>query len=180
MSLADIYTILSVLGSIAGVVGIPLALISIIQARNAARRSEAEAKASKEAALQAKDEVKRFRREIRLISNVIDFEKALALMDDIKSFIRYSNFVPVPDKIASLIALLNTIRSPSMEIGIESERKIQESVVALRKIEEAIHLESVSQEKPRRVINYNRVISQQIDLLHPILIELRNRIGEKE
>ena len=67
--------------------------------------------------------------------------------------------MPVPDKIATLIALLNTIRSPSMEIGIESERKIQESVVALRKIEEAIHLESISQEKPRRVINYNRVIS---------------------
>ena len=173
MSLADIYTILSVLGAIASLIGIPLALVSVSQARNAARRAE-------EAALQAKDEVKRFRREIRLISNVIDFEKALALMDDIKSFIRHSNFAPVPDKIATLIALLNTIRSPSMEIGIEAERKIQESVVALRKIEVAIHQESISQEKPRRVVIFNRVISQQIDLLQPVLIDLKNRIGEKE
>jgi hypothetical protein len=133
--LTDIYTILSVLGSLASLIGILLALIPIFQARNAARRSAAEAKASKEAALQAKDEVKRFRREIRLIYNVIDFEKSLALMDEIKSFIRNSNFVPVPDKIATLIALLNTIRSPSMEIGVEAERKIQECVVALRRIE---------------------------------------------
>src|SRR2546423_12811783 len=149
MSLTDIYTILSVLGSIASLVGIPLALVSVIQARNAARRSEAEAKASKEAALQAKDEVKRFRREIRLISNVIDFEKALALMDDIKSFIRYSNFVPVPDKIATLIALLNTIRSPSMEIGVEAESTIQSSVVALRRIEDAIHRSSLKEGTPK-------------------------------
>jgi hypothetical protein len=173
MSLTDIYTILSVVGSSASIVGIPLALISVVQARNAARRSEAEAKASKEAALQAKDEVKKFRREIRLIYNVIDFEKSLALMDEIKSFIRNSNFVPVPDKIATLITLLNTIRSPSMEIGIEAEQKIQGCIVELRRIEEGLHRGSVTQEKPRRLINYNRVISQQIDLLQPILIDLK-------
>ena len=178
MRASDLYIILSILGSLASLIGIPLALIAIRQARNAARISAAEAKASKEAALQAKAEVEKFRRELRLISNVIGFEKALALMDDIKSFVRHSNFGPVPDKIAALIALLNTIRSPSMEIGIEAERKIQESVVVLRK--DAIHRSSFSQEKPRGVIGFNRIISQQIDLLQPILIDLRNRIGEQQ
>jgi hypothetical protein len=172
------YTVLSILGSIASLIGIPLALISIRQARNAARRSAEEARASKEASLQAKAEVEKFRREVQLIYNVIDFEKALALMDDIKSFIRHSNFVPVPDKIANLITLLNTIRSPSMKIGMEAERTIQESVVALRKIEDAIHKSTLSQERPKGVSAFNRIISEQIDLLHPILIELRNRIGE--
>ena len=180
MRASDLYLILSILGSIASLIGIPLALISIRQARNAARTSAAEAKASKEASLQAKAEVEKFRRELRLISNVIDFEKALALMDDIKSFVRHSSFGPVPDKIAALIALLNTVRSPSMEIGIEAERKIQESVVVLRKIEDAIHRSLFSQEKPRGVIGFNGIISQQIDLLQPILIDLRNRIGEQK
>ena len=86
----DLVTILSILGSVASVIsviGIPLALISILQARNAARKSEAEARASKEASLQAKSEVEKFRSELRLISTIIDFEKALASMDDIKSFI---------------------------------------------------------------------------------------------
>ncbi|PYS47925.1 MAG: hypothetical protein DMF68_14730 [Acidobacteria bacterium] len=101
-------------------------------------------------------------------------------MDDIKSFIRHSNFIPVPDKIANLIVLLNTIRSPSMEIGVEAETKIQECVLALRKIEDAIHQSSLSEEKPKGMMRFNRIISQQIDLLQPILIDLRNRIGERE
>lgn len=178
----DLITILSILGSIAslvGIVGIPLALYQIRQARDAARKSEAEARASKEASLQAKSEVEKFRGELRLISTIIDFEKALALMDDIKSFIRHSNFTPVPDRIASLISLLNTIRSPSMEIGNEAERRIQESVVALRKIEDSIHRGSISHETPKGLTRFNRVISQQIDLLQPILIDLKSQIGKK-
>jgi hypothetical protein len=174
-----IVLILSVLGSIASLVGIPLALASIRQARNAARRSEEEARASKEASLQAKSEVEKFRSELRLISTIIDFEKALALMDDIKSFLRHSNFSPVPDRIATLIVLLNTIRSPSMEIGYEAESKIQESVVALRKVEDAIHRGAISQGRPKGEANFNRVISQQIDLLQPMLIDLKSQIGKK-
>jgi hypothetical protein len=100
-------------------------------------------------------------------------------MDDIKSAIRHSNFTPVPDRIASLIILLNTIRSPSMEIGSEAERRIQESVVALRKIEDAIYRGSISQEQPKGLANFNRVISRQIDLLQPLLIDLKSQIGKK-
>jgi hypothetical protein len=175
----DFLTLISVIGSIASLIGILLALIPIFQARDAARKSEAEARASKEASLQAKSEVEKFRSELRFISKIIDFEKALALMDDIKSFLRHSNFTPVPDRIATLIVLLNTVRSPSMEIGDEAERKIQESVVALRKIENAIHRSAISQEKPKGEANFNRVISQQIDLLQPMLIDLKSQIGKK-
>lgn len=170
--------ILSVLGSLASLIGIPLALISIRQARNAARKSEEEARASKEASLQAKSEVEKFRGELRFISTIIDFEKALALMDDIKSFLRHSNFDPVPDRIATLIVLLNTIRS-SMEVGHEAERKIQGSVLALRNIENSIHRGAISQERPKGEVNFNRIISKQIDLLQPILIDLKSRIGKK-
>ena len=174
----DLITILSILGSVASFVGIPLALYQIRQARNAARKSEVEARASKEASLQAKSEVEKFRGELQFISTVIDFEKALALMDDIKSFLRHSKFEPVPDRIATLIGLLNTIRS-SMEVGDEAERKIQGSVLALRRIENAIHSSAISEERPKGEANFNRVISKQIDLLQPILIDLKSQIGKK-
>lgn len=175
----EIVVILSILGSIASLVGIPLALIAIRQARNAARSSEEEARAAKVASLQAKSEVEKFRGELRLISTIIDFEKALALMDDIKSFIRHSNFASAPDKIAALVVLLNAIRSPSMEIGKETGRKIQRCVFALRKIEDAIHQSLISQEKPEGLANFNKTISQQIDLLQPMLIDLKSQIGKK-
>jgi uncharacterized membrane protein len=106
MPTIDYFLILSILGSLASLIRIPLALIAIRQARNAARNSAQEARASKEASLQAKAEIEKFRREMRLVSNVIEFEKALALMDYVKSFIHHSNFGPVPAKIASLIVLL--------------------------------------------------------------------------
>ena len=66
-----------------------------------------------------------------------------------------------------------------MEIGNEAERKIQESVVALRKIEDTIHRGLISQERPKGVMNFNKVISQQIELLQPLLIDLKSRIGKK-
>ena len=66
-----------------------------------------------------------------------------------------------------------------MEIGNEAERQIQESVVALRKIEDAIHRGSISQEKPKGLANFNKVISDQIDLLQPMLIDLKSQIGKK-
>jgi hypothetical protein len=71
-----IYTVLSLLGSLASIVGIPLALFQVRQAKNAARKSE-------KASLQAKAEVEKFRNELRLISGIVDLEKALSLMDDI-------------------------------------------------------------------------------------------------
>ncbi|MCI0488032.1 MAG: hypothetical protein L0229_15690 [Blastocatellia bacterium] len=178
MAEINFLSLISLLGSIASLIGIPLAIISVRQARKAALNSAEEARASKEASLQARDEVEKFRREIGLISNVIDFEKALSLMDDIKSFIRHSNFGPVPDKIAILIWLLNTIRSSSMEISEEAKSEIQESVVALRKIEKSIDRSVTSQQPLKGMASFNRVISEQIDLLQPILIDLKNRIGE--
>ena len=173
-------SLIQLLGAIASLVGIPLALVSVLQTRHAARKSAREAEASKEAALQAKAEVEKFREELRLISNVVDFEKALALMDDIKSLIRHSAFTPVPDKIAALIVLLNTVRSPSMSVSDQAKRDIQGSVLALRKIEDAIHRSLVSNEEPKGMINFNKQISEQIDTLQPILIDLRNRIGEQK
>jgi hypothetical protein len=179
MTSTTVLQIIFLLGSMASLLGIPIALVGILQARNAARKSEAESKASKEASVQAKQEVEQFRKELQLVSNVIDFEKALALMDDIKSFIRHSNFGPVPDKIAGLIALLNTVRSPSMEIGTDAESAIQSSVVALRRIEDAIHRSWLAEDKPKGVENFNKTISRQIDVLQPILIDLRNQIGDR-
>jgi hypothetical protein len=175
-----IYAVLSLSGSLASIVGIPLALFQVGQAKNAARKSEEEARASKEASLQTKVEVEKFRNELRLISNIVDLEKALSLMDDIKAFIRTSTFGPVPDKIASLIVILNTVRSPSTKLREEAVSKIQAAVAALRRIEDEIHRSSLSQVPPKGVLDFNRIISRHIDVLQPILIELRNRISEKE
>jgi hypothetical protein len=58
--------------------------------------------------------------------------------------------------------------------------EIQAAVVDLRRIEDELHRSSLSQVPPKGVLDFNRIISRHIDVLQPILIELRNRIGEKE
>ena len=165
----DWITWLSVVGSIASLIGLPLAIVSAVQAWRAAT-----------AAAQAKDEVEKFRREIKLISDVLDFQRAIALMDDVKSFIRHANFPPVPDRIATLIVLLNNIRATSSGRNQEAETTIQKSVVTLRRIEDAITRSLLAgEDKPRGISNFNQKISSQIDLLHPLLVELRDKIGAR-
>jgi hypothetical protein len=176
----DWITILSILGSVASLIGLPFAIYSIRQARNAARSSEKEARASKEASQQAQVEIERFRNDMKLISNIVNFERALMLMDDIKSLIRQANFALVPDRISTLITLLNALRAPSLGVGEAADAQIQESVRKLRKIEDDITRSLLSKEdQPQRAGNFSRIISEQIDLLHPLLISLRDRIGER-
>jgi hypothetical protein len=179
MSASTVYIALSVLGSLASIIGIPLALGAIRQARNAARRSAAEAEMSKNAALQAKEAVQKFKDELRVISDVIDLEKALALMEDIKGFIRGSTFGPVPDKIAGLIVILNAVRSVSLADDRDSQSVLQECIATLRRIEDAIDRSAISGAKPKGLASFNRTISEQIDQIQPILITLKGRIGEQ-
>ncbi len=168
---------LGIAGSLASLIGIPLALLSIQQAKRAARRSAEEAELSKNASIQAEQEVRRFRNDLKLLASIADFEHAVRMMDDLKSFVRNSTYHPLPDKISTLILLLNKIRAPSSVIDENDQTCIQECVVQLRKIEAAIDRANRSSDPPKGVTLFNQRISQQIDRLYPILADLKDRLG---
>ena len=173
----ELVAILNVVGSLASVIGIPIALISIWQAWKAARRSATKAELSRAASERAVQEVHRFREDLRLITSVIDFERALGLMDDIKSFLRHSTYQPVPDRIATLVTLLNKLRSASPSLDDRQRALIQQSVATLRRIEHAIDRADLSAEQPKEAPDFSRRISDQIDSLQPLLTALRDQIG---
>ena len=173
----EILFVLNLAGALASVIGIPLALLSIRQARNAARRSVTEAELSKNASLNAEREVQRFRDDIKLLTSVVDFERALHLIDDIKLFVRNSTYQPIPDRISSLVALLNRIRGSSSLFDNEQQILIQESIVELREIEDVVDKANLKLKTPQGISGFNRRLSEQIDRLHPLLTDLRDRIG---
>lgn len=173
--LTDIALHLGILGSIASLVGIPLALYSLRLTRIAAERSATEAELSKKAAETAKYAVEQVRSELKLVDNISGLERAVILMDDIKSFIRHSINGPVPDKISHLIQQLNEVRHSSTALSPKDLASIQDAVATLRKIESRIDSAS-STEKGYQM--FNTLISKQIDSIYPILIRLRSLIGE--
>lgn len=164
-------------GSLASIVGLPIALITIWQARNAARKSAREAELSKDASILAKGLVEKSRQDIKLLGNVINFERALKLMDEVKSLIRNSTFGPVPEKISSLIVILNEVRAPSELVTELQSKLIQNAVVELREIEnkvDGVNFKDSQLAQPTRVL---KQISVQIDQLQPMLVQLRDKIG---
>ncbi len=172
--LATIYLI----GSFASIIGIPLALIGVFLSYRAAKKSALEAESSKDASLFARSEVEKFRNDIKLLAQVVDFERALNIMDDIKLFMRSGIYRQVPERISSLILLLNKVRSPSMGMSDENSAVIQESVTELRKIEEFVERFQNSADFDQQTSSLNRRISNQIDKLYPIMNDLKNQIGE--
>jgi hypothetical protein len=174
-----VISVLGLVGSLASLIGIFLALVSIRQARDAARRSASEAELSKDASLRAELEVLRFRDDLKLLTSIVDFEHALGLMDDIKSFMRHSTYRPVPDRIATLISCLNRIRASSSVLDDDWKPKIQQCIRTLRRIEDAIDKANLDSVPPKDAPHFNRRISEQIDQLHPLLIDLKDKMGAR-
>ncbi len=169
---------LGIIGSVLTVIGFPLALWSLHLTRLAANISAEEAKKSKTASEKAQEEVRKVRRDLKLVASIAGLERALTTLDDIKSFIRHSTFGPVPDRISLLIQYLNELRTPNQGLLTGEEAAIQSAVVALRKIESAIDSSSQDTNKKRPV--FIGRISSHIDTIQPILTRLRDTIGSTQ
>ena len=170
--------VIEFLGSLASLIGIPLAVYQVLQARDAARRSAEEAEQSKNASVQAYQLVEKTRQDLKLLGNVLSFERAVRLMDEIKTLIRNITFTPVPEKISVLITLLNEVRGSSEMLTPEDRSLIQEAVVEFRKIENSFDGSALNEKSRRNVAKFTKIISTQIDQIQPVLVVLRDKIGK--
>lgn len=163
-----------IVGSLASVVGIPLALHSLRLTKIAAEISAKESLHAKEASERAAEEVAKARRDFKLVASVASLERIVTSMDSIKTLIRHGSFTVVPERIATLIQQLNELRSSESQLSPADGVKVQEAIAALRKIENAIDDATDSELRMKRPIAR---ISVQIDSLQPILVRLRESIG---
>ena len=170
-ALTQISLYLGILGSIASLIGIPLALRSLKLSKIAAR----EALAAKDSAQNTAEEVRKARRDLRLVTSVGTLQRILTVIEDLKTFVRNNTLGVVPERISNLIQELNDLRSAESSLTNDDLAHVQGVISALRKIETSI--DNSRGEDDKKAKGLTTKLSKQIDTLQPILVRLRESIG---
>ncbi len=119
----------------------------------------------------------KLRNDMKRIDSVSEFSSAISCMDEIKTLHRMEAWQILPNKYSILRRALIVIREINPDISYESKRIIQSTISTLRIIENEIEKSNYSKSSPPNVPKLNQSISRQMDKLHPVLIEMQNKIG---
>ncbi len=125
----------------------------------------------------AKKLSEQIRGDLRRIDTVSEFSSAISCLSEIKVLHRMEAWEILPDKYSSLRKTLITIRASNPDMNDDFKRTIQGTISTLSNIENEIEILNFKKSSPADVPRLNQEISKQMDRLHPILIELQNRIG---
>jgi hypothetical protein len=149
----------SIAGVVISVIGFAATVTGVIKSKNAAQRAEEAARATRE--------------NIRLLDTVVDFAAAIALLEEIKRLHRTSQWALVPDRCAAIRKLLITLRASNSDLTDRQQTVIQAALTNLLDIEFAIERASANTETLRPA-KFNAVLSQDIDQLLAIFVELKS------
>jgi len=156
--------------AIAGLVGIPLALLGLWFSFREAQK----AKTASQAASRA---VRRFRQDLNLINNVADFTRVLSIMEEIKRLLRGKALVPLPDRLSEMRKLLIAIRQNTPALSTEDQEVFQNAIVNFQTLEKTIDTHILNKTEPEDIASINEGVSLDIDALQKILSVIRSKIG---
>jgi hypothetical protein len=117
------------------------------------------------------------RDDLKRVNSISDFSSAISCMVEIKTLHRSGSWTVLPDKYSSLRKQLIIIRATNPDIVEESKKIIQSTVSALSSLENTIETANCQHTSPSNISQLNKIISKQMDKLHPILIEMQNKVG---
>ena len=117
------------------------------------------------------------RNDMKRIDSVSEFSSAISCMDEIKTLHRMEAWQILPNKYSTLRRVLIVIREINPDISDESKKIIQSTISTLSNIENEIEKSNYSKTSPPNIPRLNQAISRQMDKLHPVLIEMQNKIG---
>jgi hypothetical protein len=155
--------IASIIGVIISIVGFGLTLFLVFR--------------SKSAAQQAKDAVLSVKNDIRRVDTIADFSTGLNTMEEIKRLHRQNAWEILPDRYSALRRSLISIRTSNPNMQDSYKQTIQSTIQKLKGIEKQVEMALATGDNPPNVARLNSIITQLVDQLHEILIEIRNEIG---
>ena len=117
------------------------------------------------------------RKDMKRIDSVSEFSSAISCMDEIKTLHRMEAWQILPNKYSTLRRALIVIREINPDISYESKKIIQSTISTLSSIENEIEKSNYTKVPPPNIPKLNQTISRQMDKLHPVLIEMQNKIG---
>lgn len=117
------------------------------------------------------------RSDMKRIDSVSEFSSAISGMYEIKTLHRMEAWQVLPDKYSTLRKSLIVIKEINPDVSDKSKEIIQSAISILSSIENAIEVSNHNNTPPPNVPKLNQTISRQMDKLHPVLIEMQNKIG---
>ncbi len=172
---AFIYRLLesAVFGNILSIAGILIALVGFFLTIRAARKSRT-------AAQQAEQAVQRMRDDIRKYDTVAEFSTALSIMEEIKRLHREGAWKVLPDRYSTLRQLLISIRATNPSLSNKQKEIMQNALMHFTGIERQVEKVNATNQIPPSIPRLNSIVSNQIDGLKSILVDIRNTIGEEK
>jgi len=161
---------INTVGAWASVVGVVITIIGFIITIWGVMRS-------KNAAQQAKTVADRVRADMLRANTVGEFSSALAEMEEVKTLHRLNLWALLPQHYSALRKSLILIKGSNPDLSNEQRAVLQGAIQYLASIEKQVERSIAGGGQPPNVPKLNALVSGQIDKLHEVLVEIRNKIG---
>lgn len=161
---------MNTVGDWASVVGVVIAVIGFIITIWGVWRS-------KNAAQEAKTAADKVRADMLRANTVGEFASALSEMEEVKTLHRQSLWALLPQHYSALRKSLILIKGSNPDLSDEQRAVLQGAIQYLASIERQVEKSTAGGGQPLNVPKLNALVSSQIDKLHEVLVEIRNRIG---
>ena len=133
------------------------------------------AQKSRQAAEQAAQAARDALESIRKLDTIQGLAKAISIMEEIKRLHRHEAWNVLPDRYNTVRILLVELRSTNPKFTDEQNEKIQKAVTQFAAMEATVEKMRLPDNKPPDVGRMNRFITQQMDSLVELLVEVRDR-----
>lgn len=154
------------IGDLTGLLGLAISLIGFAATLIGVFRSKAAAERAEQAARSARES-------IRLFETIVDFSAAIAMLEDIKRGHRQGQWLQLLERYAAIRKVLVTLRAGTIGLTASQRTAVQATLTNLAAIETAVE-ESLDDPETLRSASFNRTVSQDIDRLLGVLIEIKN------
>jgi hypothetical protein len=161
---------MNTVGAWASIAGVVIAIIGFIITIWGVMRS-------KNAAQEAKAVADKVRADMLRANTVGEFASALSEMEEVKDLHRQNLWALLPQRYSALRKSLILIKGSNPDLSDEQKTVLQGAIQYLASIEKQVERSTASGGQPPNVPKLNAVVSRQIDNLHEVLVEIRNRIG---
>ena len=159
----------TVLGNVVGILGLAVSVAGFIYTLKQVRTAVSSAKA-------AKDASEATQREVNKIDAIIEFSTVIALMEEIKRHHRGANYYILPDRYSTVKDKLVKLRGMYPNITVAQKTGLQDAIQHFKTMEDSIERGLARKRPSVNVSTANEIISDQIDFLNELLIEIKSKL----
>jgi hypothetical protein len=148
----------SVLGLFVSVVGFLVTIIGVWRSKKAAQRAE--------------EAAKRTRETMTAMQSIVDLSSVLAALGEVKTLHRASAWNLLPDRYGSLRVKLIAVRTSRPRLTEKQRAILQGTIQHLADLEKEVDRALASSKLPSNIPRLTSIISDQIDKLTELLVQL--------